>query len=118
MGKKHLLPRTMQLFYKLQEQCGALFFDQAKWQALEESINNEKNGFIQKIRQRYTLLSFKDLCLIMLMVIGISNTQIAEFYHIELSSLRKKRHRIVRKTGVDGMKSLDIILKEFSDEII
>lgn len=118
MSRKLSFPCTLQLFYKMNEQCNTSFLSEIEWQKLEESIDKEKNEFMRKFRLRYAMLSSKDLQLIMLMIIGLNNAQISQIYHIELSSLRKKRYRIIQKMRGDEVKSLDNLIKIHFNEVI
>lgn len=92
-------------------------FDNRNWEQLVQYINITQNNFVKKLMIRYPSLTNEDIHTIMLMRIGMSNSEIADFYNILLPSLSTKRHRIIKKMGVQiNGSTTDFIRDLFKDE--
>lgn len=80
--------------------------NEAEWKYLESYFDDTYNEFLKKLRRRYPL-SNDDIHLIILICLGVSNRQIAAYFHIRLTSLATHRYRIAKKMGLKEVKSIN-----------
>lgn len=87
------------------------------WEKIKQYINDTQHQFVYKLMNTYPELSREDIHFVLLMRMNISNSQIAAFYHIQLSSLATKRYRLMKKMGLRNHTSIsDFINNLFKNE--
>lgn len=87
------------------------------WDRIRQYINDTQNLFVWKLINKYPALSREDINIVLLMRLNISNTEIASFYNIQLSSLATRRYRLMKKMGLRSNTSIvEFINNLFNDE--
>lgn len=71
------------------------------WKELEIFLNNTDDNIIERIKQQYPNLTYKDIRFVMLIRLKIPTSCIATIYHIEEKSVVQKLYLIKNKFGIN-----------------
>lgn len=72
------------------------------WEEIEIFLNNADGNFTIRLHQTFPDLATKDVHLLMLLRLGISNASMAAIYNIEEKSIRQNLFLVKKKIGIDG----------------
>ena len=83
------------------------------WKELQLMLDSGYNGFTQKLRARFPILSEKDINFCCLVKINMSIQNLTDIYCISKNSVSRRKLRLKEKLGIGEGDTLDEFLKEF-----
>ena len=83
------------------------------WKELQLMLDSGYNGFTQKLRARFPMLSEKDINFCCLIKINMSIQSLTDIYCISKNSVSRRKLRLKEKLGIGEGDTLDEFLKEF-----
>lgn len=75
------------------------------WEELEVFLNSVDNLFVSRIKERFSLLTDKDIQLFMLLRLQIPANRIASIYSISEKAVKQKLYLYKEKVGLEGDKT-------------
>lgn len=107
--------KRMHVFEKLSdtEEEKHIQFSDTDWKELQLMLDSGYNGFTQKLRARFPMLSEKDINFCCLVKINMSIQNLTDIYCISKNSVSRRKLRLKEKLGIGEGGTLDEFLKEF-----
>lgn len=90
-------------------------FEESNWTRIEAFVNATQDRFTERLTEKFPQLTQEDVHTILLIRLSFDNKEIADFYHIRLSSLHTRRYRLKRKLGLEGDISVDEYIRTMFD---
>ena len=83
------------------------------WKEIQVMLDSGYNGFTQKLRARFPMLSEKDINFCCLVKINMSIQSLTDIYCISKNSVSRKKLRLKEKLGIGEEATLDEFLNRF-----
>ena len=107
--------KRMNVFKKLSdtEKEKHIQLSDTDWKELQLMLDSGYNGFAQKLRTGFPMLSEKDINFCCLVKINMSIQNLTDIYCISKNSVSRRKLRLKEKLGIGEGDTLDEFLKEF-----
>ena len=107
--------KRMNVFEKLSdtEKEKHIQLSDTDWKEIQVMLDSGYNGFTQKLRARFPMLSEKDINFCCLVKINMSIQSLTDIYCISKNSVSRKKLRLKEKLGIGEEATLDEFLNHF-----